>query len=82
MTLGLITSFTITFTLLPTLLNFVQSSNISIKKNQNSKITDVLGDFALKNKNSIFSITIVVIILSILGISKLEVENSFINYFQ
>merc|ERR1711991_1296193 len=81
MTLGLITSFTITFTLLPTLLNFVQSSNISIKKNQNSKITEVLGGFALKNKNSIFSITIVVILLSILGISKLEVENSFINYF-
>ena len=81
MTLGLITSFTITFTLLPTLLNFVQSSNISIKKNQNSKITELLGSFALKNKNSIFSITIVVILLSILGISKLEVENSFINYF-
>jgi hypothetical protein len=81
MTLGLITSFTITFTLLPTLLNFVQSSNISIKKNQNSKITEVLGGFSLKNKNSIFSITIVVILLSILGISKLEVENSFINYF-
>ena len=81
MTLGLITSFTITFTLLPTLLNFVKSSNISIKKNQNSKITEVLGGFALKNKNSIFSITIVVILLSVLGISKLEVENSFINYF-
>ena len=33
------------------------------------------------NKNIIFGLTAVVIILSAIGISKLEVENSFINYF-
>ena len=32
-------------------------------------------------KNSIFLVTGVVVIFSIVGISKLEVENSFINYF-
>ena len=35
MTLGLITSFIITFTLLPTLLNFTSTGNISLKKEQN-----------------------------------------------
>ena len=81
MTFGLITSFLITFTLLPTLLNFVPSKNISIKEEKDSKITNALGRLSLNNKNSIFGVTIVVIILSIFGISKLEVENSFINYF-
>ncbi|MDC1490529.1 MMPL family transporter [Pelagibacteraceae bacterium] len=81
MTFGLITSFIITFTLLPTLLNFTPTKNISIKKEQDSKITTFLGSVSLNNKNTIFGITGIVIILSIFGISKLEVENSFINYF-
>ncbi|MDA8737865.1 MMPL family transporter [Candidatus Pelagibacter bacterium] len=81
MTFGLITSFIITFTLLPTLLNFAPTKNISITKEQESKITTFLGSVSLNNKNTIFGITGIVIILSIFGISKLEVENSFINYF-
>jgi predicted RND superfamily exporter protein len=81
MTFGLITSFIITFTLLPSLLSFVPNKNMSIKKEQNSKITSFLGLLSLNNKNIIFGLTGIVIILSIIGISKLEVENSFINYF-
>ncbi len=81
MTFGLITSFIITFTLLPTLLNFAPTNNILIKKEQKSTITNLLSLISLNNKNSIFLVTGIVIILSIAGISKLEVENSFINYF-
>jgi predicted RND superfamily exporter protein len=81
MTFGLITSFIITFTLLPTLLNFAPTKNMSLKKEQDSKITNFLGYFSLNNKNTIFGVTGIVIILSLIGISKLEVENSFINYF-
>jgi len=81
MTLGLITSFIITFTLLPTLLNFAPTKNMYLKKEQDSKITNFLGLLSLNNKNIIFGLTGIIIILSIIGISKLEVENSFINYF-
>ncbi len=81
MTFGLITSFIITFTLLPTLLNFAPTNNISVKKEQKSKITNLLGLISINNKNSIFLVTGIVIIFSITGINKLEVENSFINYF-
>jgi len=81
MTFGLITSFIITFTLLPTLLNFTPTKNISLKKEQDSKITAFLGLVSLNNKKTIFGLTGLIIVLSILGISKLEVENSFINYF-
>ncbi len=82
MTLGLISSFLVTFTLLPTLLNFLEDNKISIKENQNSKVTSSLSKFTLNYKNIIFVVTLFVISLSIFGISKLEVENSFINYFK
>ena len=81
MTLGLITSFIITFTLLPSLLGFMSNNNINIKQDSNSKITSFFGKMSINNKGSIFMITSFVIILSIVGISRLEVENSFINYF-
>ena len=82
MTLGLITSFVITFSLLPTLLNFVSNNNVEIiKEEKDSKITSFFGKVSINNKKTILSITFLVIILSIIGISRLEVENSFINYF-
>ena len=81
MTLGLITSFIITFTLLPTLLCFMSNNNIKIKEDSDSKITSFFGKISINNKSSIFIITSLVIILSVVGISRLEVENSFINYF-
>jgi uncharacterized protein len=81
MTLGLIVSFVITFTLLPTLLNFTPKKNISVVEGGESKITSFLGKISLNYQKPIFLVTTIVIGLSIFGISKLEVENSFINYF-
>ena len=81
MTLGLITSFIITFTLLPTLLNFFSNEKVELQEERESKITLFLGNISINNKKTIFSITFVAIILSVIGISRLEVENSFINYF-
>jgi predicted RND superfamily exporter protein len=82
MTLGLITSFIITFTLLPTLLNFMSNNNkIKVKQDSESKITSFFGKISINNKGSIFIITALVIVLSVVGISRLKVENSFINYF-
>jgi len=82
MTLGLIVSLLVTFLLLPSLLNLFSSNDeINIKDTEKSFITSMLGSFTKKNKILIFGSTIIIIIFSIVGISKLEVENSFINYF-
>ncbi|MDC1378603.1 MMPL family transporter [Pelagibacteraceae bacterium] len=81
MTLGLITSFIITFTLLPTLLSFMSNNKVKVKEDTDSKITSFFGKISINNKNIIFLITGFVVALSVVGISKLEVENSFINYF-
>tara|TARA_B100001057_G_scaffold52384_1_gene46536 strand:- start:9316 stop:11703 length:2388 start_codon:yes stop_codon:yes gene_type:complete len=81
MTLGLITSFIITFTLLPSLINFLPQENIFFKKEDNSFITNFFAKLSQNNNTAIFLVTGIVIILSLVGISRLEVENSFINYF-
>jgi uncharacterized protein len=81
MTFGLITSFIVTFTLLPTLLSFVSDNSVKIGNDNKSKITDFFGKISINNKNIIFIFTGLIIILSIIGITRLEVENSFINYF-
>ena len=81
MTFGLITSFIITFTLLPTLLSFISDNNVKIKEDGESRVTSFLGKISTNNKNTIFIITGLIIVLSVVGISRLEVENSFINYF-
>ena len=81
MTFGLITSFIITFSLLPTLLNFFSNNNVEIREDKESLITSFFGKVSINRKNIIFTLTGFVIILSVIGISRLEVENSFINYF-
>ncbi len=82
MTLGLIVSINVTFFLLPSLLIIFSTNNeINVKDSEKSLITSILGSIAKKNTLSIFLVTAVIIIASMIGISKLEVENSFINYF-
>ena len=81
MTMGLFTSFLVTFTLLPSLLNVFSKYDVTLKKENNSKITSSLGLFSINNKKIVLSSSVLIVILSLYGISKLEVENSFINYF-
>ena len=82
MTLGLIVSLLVTFLLLPSLINLLSSdTEIGLKDTERSIITTALASFTKKNKIFIFGSTILIIIISLVGIFKLEVENSFINYF-
>ena len=82
MTLGLLISISVTFLLLPSLLNLFSSDNeINVRDTEKSLITSLLGSIAKKNNILIFGSTLLIVIASIIGITKLEVENSFINYF-
>ncbi len=82
MTLGLLVSFIVTFILLPSLLGiFSSEKDINIKDTQNSFVTSLFGSVAKKSKVLLFGSTLIILIASVIGISKLEVENSFINYF-
>jgi len=81
MTVGLLVSLSITFTLLPAVLNILGKESSSYKGEKESLIISFLSKVAQKNTKTIFASVGVVIAISISGILKLEVENSFINYF-
>ena len=82
MTIGVIVSFVVTFLLLPSLIYLLSTKNeMDLNSTKKSYITSALGSFTKKNKTVIFGSTFVIVVLSIVGILKLEVENSFINYF-
>ena len=82
MTLGLVVSLFVTFLLLPSLINILASENeVGLKNAEKSLITSALASFTKKNKILILGSTFIIITTSLVGILKLEVENSFINYF-
>ena len=82
MTLGLVVSLIVTFLLLPSLISLLSSENeIGLKDTEKSFITSALGSFTKNSKFLIFGSTFLIILFSVVGIFKLEVENSFINYF-
>ncbi len=82
MTLGLVVSLFVTFLLLPSLINLLALENeIGLKDVEKSLITSALGSFTKKNSVLILGSAFIIIITSLVGILKLEVENSFINYF-
>ena len=82
MTMGLFVSMFVTFTLVPSLISLLSKEDeISLVENNKSKITNLLSRFSQKNTLIIFSSFALIIFFSIKGILKLEVENSFINYF-
>ena len=78
MTVGLLVSMSVTFTLLPVTLNILNYNNVSDQREKKSIITSFLSDFSQKNSKTIYASAVTIIFVSILGISKLEVENSFI----
>jgi len=80
MTIGLTISLFSTFLFLPTLIVIFNPPISYNFKSSNSKIAEIFLSISKKNI-FIYFITSLLIIASITGISKLKVENSFINYF-
>ncbi len=81
MTLGLIVSIAVTFFLLPSLLSFLKDDGLNINEIKRSRITGFLSKVSQGNSFIIFGLTVFIVAISVKGITKLEVENSFINYF-
>lgn len=81
MTYGLLVSFALSFLLLPSLI-LVFNPKVSVQiKEKKSKFAELLAHISTQFPKLIYSLSVFLIIFSIYGISKLKVENSFINYF-
>ena len=81
MTIGLIVTFLTSFILFPALLMLLQRGNETMSPRDEFQFTPKLAKLTERFGNSVLFITLVLASISIYGITKLEVENSFINYF-
>ncbi len=82
MSLGIVVSLICTFLLFPLTLSLVEKSEKNILMERKRPFTSFIADIALNYKKSILAITVLAVIFSISGATRLNVENSFISYFK
>jgi len=82
MSAGLAVTFLTSFILFPTLLIVIGRKNSLVdSKNEGFIFPMYLARLTERHGNTVLGVSVILTILSIIGISQLRVENSFINYF-
>ncbi|TDJ60863.1 MAG: hypothetical protein E2O36_07030 [Proteobacteria bacterium] len=81
MTIGLAVVFITSFTLFPALLLLLKKRPLRRPEGEHYVFTEVLGRFTENHGTLVLSASILAAVLGVAGIQRLEVENSFINYF-
>lgn len=81
MTIGLTVTFLTTFLLFPALLVLLGKSEIHTDRSSEYQFTNILAGLTERHGNKVLFISILLAVISATGISRLEVENSFIDYF-
>jgi hypothetical protein len=81
MTIGLTVTFLTSFLLFPTILVLLKKTEIKDQIEKESVVTKYLAVVARSHGGKVIFAAIILAIISLLGVSKLKVENGFINYF-
>ena len=81
MTIGIVLLFVIVFTLFPSFICLTQRSKEYTEKDFTYKITNTFSDLSRKYHYPIILISALLAIIGAVGMSRLEVENRFIDYF-
>ncbi len=82
MATSLVLSFVLTYVLFGSIMLLVKPSKPNITFEKKYAIPKLLSNIVQKHYISIYIASIIIIVFSISGASKLVVENSFINYFK
>jgi uncharacterized protein len=81
MTLGLFISLFVSMILLPYLIIKFKPKATPIHESKDSKLAEIFSSIALNQRFLVLVFSSIILILSIYGLTRLKVENSFINYF-
>ena len=81
MTLGLFISLFVSMILLPYLIIKFKPKATPIHQSKDSKIAEIFASIAINLRFLVLAFSTIILILSIYGMTRLKVENSFINYF-
>ncbi len=81
MTIGLTVTFLTSFILFPALLILMSKTSEQLRARDEFQFTPKLADLTERHGNKVLILTFILAVVSVFGITRLEVENSFINYF-
>jgi len=79
---GLVVSLVVTFLLFPSVLVLMPRERPHPLRKWRFSLVSITAGFTERGGLFIVTISVLILVLSIIGISKLEVENSFIDYFK
>ncbi len=82
MSLGLGVAFLTSFSLFPSVLMLLGKPRSGVLRIKDLRVTSTLAAFTERHGNVVLAGAVVLAIISGIGISRLTVENSFINYFR
>ena len=82
MVMGILFAFIFTFTALPSIMSLIHKLSSDSKKDFSKGLTLHFASFTSRNGKIVLALSSLLLIFSIFGISKLTVENRFIDYFK
>ncbi|WP_341502453.1 MMPL family transporter [Gallaecimonas sp. GXIMD4217] len=82
MTIGTAVSFLLAFSLFPAALMLLRPGPVQSRRNLTGRLTRALGKGVQRHQGAVFVAYGLLAVLSVWGLSRLAVENRFIDYFQ
>jgi len=82
MMMGVGTALVVVFLLFPSIMASLKVDNANLSSGLRLDLTGALARFTDKFKGNVLILYILIIVLSVLGLTQLRVENSFIDYFR
>ena len=82
MMMGVATALIVAFTLFPAVMSTMQADTTQVSPNLRLNLTAALAALTDKLKGNVLIIYGLILVLSVLGLTRLRVENSFIDYFR
>jgi hypothetical protein len=82
MVMGVLAALTVVFFLFPAILTLLPVDQTKLSSDMRLNLTSTLATVTDKLKDKVLYLYAVVLLLSVIGLARLQVENSFIDYFR
>ena len=82
MVMGVLTALTVVFFLFPAILTLLPVDQTKLSSDMRLNLTSTLATITDKLEDKVLYLYAVVVLLSVIGLTRLQVENSFIDYFR
>ena len=82
MMMGVVTALIVAFTLFPAIMSSLKKDETALSSALRVNLTGALASFTDRFKGNVLILYGLILVLSVIGLTRLRVENSFIDYFR